>query len=229
MGTGNGGTSATGAGGGSAAAGPGLGTGAGASTGSGASSAGAGHGPGPFAGITIQGGEGVTGAAVEAASRNAITVVQPQSYSMTVVSTASSGGGLADFGVFAKEPVYTVYLAMRATPDDPAPSWTLQYALVKPSTDDSDQTAGGLVPPFPSTKVPLNLPAELVRKYRTRQVVVYAIVDTKGKMQGLTVKQTPGDEINKPILDALSKWTFRPAEVNGVPVATKVLIGIPVV
>jgi len=48
---------------------------------------------------------------------------------MTFTSTASSGGGLPDFGVFQNQKVYTVYLDMRASDDDPAPSWTLQYAV----------------------------------------------------------------------------------------------------
>ena len=34
-------------------------------------------------------------------------------YGMTIASTAESGGGLPDLGVFAKEKVYTVFLDMR--------------------------------------------------------------------------------------------------------------------
>jgi hypothetical protein len=227
VGNGNGGAG-TGTGRGSAANG-GLGTGPGGSTGSG-SSAGAGHGTGQFPGITIQGG-GESGAAISAASHNVITVAQPRSYGMTVVSTASSGGGLADFGVFAHEPVYTVYLDMRKTPDDPAPSWVLQYAVLKTNAADPSQpdpaAAGGLIPPFPTNKAPLNLPPDLIQKYTSRQIVVYAILDAEGKIQNLTVKQSPDEQFNKPVLDALSKWTFRPAEVAGSPVAVKVLLGIP--
>ena len=58
------------------------------------------------------------------------------SYEMTG-TPASSGGGLSDFGVFQNQKVYTVYLDMRATDDDAAPSWTLQYAVLQPTPDPS--------------------------------------------------------------------------------------------
>ena len=39
---------------------------------------------------------------------------------MTITSTASSGGGLPDVGVFRNEKVYTVYLDMQAGDGDRA-------------------------------------------------------------------------------------------------------------
>ena len=46
-------------------------------------------------------------------------------------------------------------------------------------------------------------------------------------MQDLAVKQSPGEEINRPS-SMPQQVSFPPAEVNGVPVAVKVLIGNPV-
>src|ERR1700739_297232 len=60
---------------------------------------------------------------------------------MTVTSTASSGGGLPDFGVFQNQKVYTVYLDMRVSDEDTTPSWTLQYAVLQPPVDPAN---GGL-------------------------------------------------------------------------------------
>ena len=57
---------------------------------------------------------------------------------MTIVSTAASGGGLPDLGVFEREKVYTVYLDMKANDEDPAASWILQYAVLQPLRDASD-------------------------------------------------------------------------------------------
>jgi hypothetical protein len=41
------------------------------------------------------------------------------------------------------------------------------------------------------------------------------------------VKPSPDDQLDKPVFDALGKWIFRPAEMNGSPVAVKVFWGIP--
>jgi hypothetical protein len=142
---------------------------------------------------------------------------------MTVVANAGSGGGLPDLGVFAREQVYTVYIDMRTKSGVSLPSWTLQYALI-PATPNPT----GVIPPFPITKEPPVFPVELVRKYPRSLVIVYAMIDAKGKLQELAVKESPDPQLNPLALAALSKWTFRAAELNGNPVSVKVLLGIPV-
>ena len=121
-------TSGTGRG---ASAGSAAGTGSATGQGSG-TGAGSAPGGGGFPGITIQGGRyGNTG--------NMQAKVEPRrqiSYNMNIVSTASSGGGLPELGVFQNEKVYTVYLDMRANDEDPTPSWTLQYAVLQPAAGD---------------------------------------------------------------------------------------------
>jgi len=148
---------------------------------------------------------------------------------MTVVATASSGGGLPDLGVFADEKVYTVYLDMRQTVEDPAASWTLQFALLRdPSADGSaNRSQEGLTPPFPVAKEMPQFSVELVHKYLDRLIVVYAIMDTQGKLQQMLVMQSPDDRLTNRILATLNKWVFRPAELNGRPASVKVLLGIP--
>jgi len=56
--------------------------------------------------------------------------------------------------------------------------------------------------------------------------VVYALINTEGRFEELTVKDSPTVALNAPILHALRRWTFRPAQVGGQPVALKVLLGI---
>jgi len=212
-GTGNGkGRGATGTGkGASAAPGRGAGTGSGGGSGSGT---------GSFPGITIQGGED------NPAEAPTFTIAQQTPYNMTVVSTASSGGGLEDFGVFEKERVFTVYIPMKRTPDAEDPTWTLQYALLK---DDSASVQGDqqVVAPSAVMREWPQLPPELEKKYAQRQVVIYAVVDKDGKVVHISVKQTPDTRVSDPVVQALSKWVFRPAQLNNQPVAVKVLLGIP--
>jgi hypothetical protein len=201
--------------------GAGKSNGRGAGTGSGA---GSGSGTGSFPGITIQGGEDT---ATTAKNDGPTFTIEPQSaYGMTVVSTASSGGGLEDFGVFADQRVFTVYIPMKRTPEEADPTWTLQYGLMNDesmSVSDDQQ----VIAPSPVMREWPQIPAELLRKYAERQVVIYAIVDKEGKVSQIAVKKTPDRRVSDPIAQALEKWVFRPAQVNGQPTAVKILIGIP--
>jgi outer membrane biosynthesis protein TonB len=151
---------------------------------------------------------------------------------LTIVSTGSSGGGLPDFGVFSDEKVYTVYINMRQTTDDPAPSWTLQYALLREAAQAgtaarNGQSSQGLVPPFPVVKEPVQFPIGLVFRHLRSMMVIYAVINKAGKLERMRVVQTPSDELNQPLLDALAKWSFRPAELYGEPVSVKALLGVP--
>jgi len=236
VGTGVGPDTGSGKGGTGTASARGSGTGVGVGTGPGTTSAsgsgaGSGSGKGSLPGLTIQGTSGAygNGAAVVKSHIDGIKMPSQTAYGMTVVSLASSGGGLPDVGVFTDEKVYTVYVDMRATPEDPAPSYTLQYALLQPpSGGDSASAQAGFTPPYPVKKEIPEMNAELIRRYIRRLVIVYATMGTDGKLQKLTVRESPDVRFNRPILVALNHWSFRPAQLNGQPVALKVLIGIPI-
>jgi hypothetical protein len=224
-GTGTGNTAGAGAGGLGAGSGKGrggAGKGAGSAPGRGAGTGtggGSGSGTGSFPGITIQGGEDASN------DDSPKFTVEPQApYRMTVVSTASSGGGLEDFGVFDNERVYTVYVPMKRTPDAEDPTWTLQYALVDSKGIGGDPQVDA---PSPVMREWPQVPAELEKKYAQRQVVIAAVVDKEGKVSHVAVKQTPDARVSDPIVQAFSKWVFRPAQLDNQPVAVKVLIGIP--
>jgi len=213
-----------GAGKGSAGKGAGADSGRGSGTGSGG---GSGPGSGAFQGITIQGGQGIEGLQVAKNEPLSYTIAPQAPYDMTVVATASSGGGLPDFGVFRDERVFTVYVGMKRTPEEEDPTWTLQYSLLKddPGNPLGEQT---VLAPSPVVREWPQLPANLVARYGQRQVVLYAVVDKDGKVSSVSVKQTPDWRISSPIIEALSKWVFRPAQLNNQPVAVKILIGIPI-
>jgi hypothetical protein len=201
--------------------GAGKSNGRGAGTGSGA---GSGSGTGAFPGITIQGGED---SAANAKNDGPGFTIEPESaYGMTVVSTASSGGGLEDFGVFADQRVFTVYIPMKSSPEEADPIWTLQYGLMN---DDSMSASNDqqVLAPSPVMREWPQVPADLLKRYAERQVVIYAIVDKDGKVSQVAVKKTPDRRVSDPIAQALGKWVFRPAQLNGQPTAVKILIGIP--
>ena len=213
-----------------------------------ASGAGAGNatGKGGLLGLTIQGGtlkhdsgnNGSKGSANGSESSREINISlerqPPQTaYGLTITSTADSGGGLPDLGVFVDEKVYTVYLDVKATPSGHAASWTLQYAWLRSASEGSQDTGNpnheGLTPPFPLTREIPTLNPELVRTYLRYVIVVYAVMDERGQLQRMSVKQSPDKRLSGPILSALSQWVFQPAQLNGVAVPLKVLIGIPLI
>ena len=217
LGGGAGGSTGKGRGRGNSGTGAGATTGRGAGTGSGG---GSGPGTGAFQGITIQGGEGGT------SDSPSLTIAPQTPYSMTVVATASSGGGLEDYGVFHDERVFTVYIPMRRAPEYEDPTWTLQYSLlqVDPANPLGNQA---VLAPSPVIREWPQLSADLEKKFAQRQVVILAVVDKEGKVSNVSVKQTPDTRVSAAIVEALVKWVFRPAQLNNQPVAVKVLLGIP--
>ena len=204
----------------------GVGTGSGTSRGSGAG-AGSAHGTGGFPGIAIQGGQygnGNTGSMLSKTDPRRQT-----SYNMTIVSTASSGGGLPDLGVFSNEKVYTVFLDMKANDEDPAPSWILQYALLQPRSAPAGTpgiSTGTPTPPYALLKDIPEFAPDLLRKYARRLIVALAVMNSDGKLEQITLRENPDTQLASPLVEALSHWMFQPAQIDGKPVSLKVLLGI---
>ena len=204
----------------------GVGTGSGTSRGSGMG-AGTAHGTGGFPGIAIQGGRygnGDTGGMLSKTEPRRQT-----SYNMTIESTASSGGGLPDLGVFSNEKVYTVFLDMKANDEDPAPSWILQYALLQPRSAPAGSagiSAGTPTPPYALLKDIPQIAPDLLRKYARRLIVALAVMNSDGRLEQITLRENPDTQLASPLVEALSHWMFQPAQIDGKPVSLKVLLGI---
>jgi len=113
---------------------------------------------------------------------------------MNIVSTARSGGGLPELGVFQNEKVYTVYLDMRANDEDPIPSWTLQHAVLQPPP----------TPPYAMLEVVPEFTPELVRKCARRLIVASATMDVSGKLDQVSVRQSPETQLVGPLVEALN-------------------------
>jgi len=207
-------------------AGGGTGTGTGTTLGSG-KGAGSAAGSGGFPGIAISGGRYGTGNGDPAGLHAALTPHHQTSYSMTITSTASSGGGLPDFGVFQNEKIYTVYLDMRANEEDHNPSWILQYAILQPTSGNAaDRIRGTPSAPFATLKQVPDFSADITAKTARQMVVASGVLNVTGQLEQLSVKQTPDPQINGPLIEALKNWTFQPAQLDGKPVALKILLGI---
>lgn len=62
--------------------------------------------------------------------------------------------------------------------------------------------------------------------YAGASVDVVFTVDSKGMPTELSVVSSPDERVGKMVLDAVKKWRFTPAEKNGAPVATKVVLPV---
>ena len=178
-----------------------------------------------FLGITIQGGEWKQDShpAEPTLASPRREESQRSSYALTIASSGNSGGGLKDFGVFGSESVFTDYFDVNA-PGAPAPPWVLQYALATPCCGPQDS----IVPPLPMNEVLPGWPQDLVNSYSGETIVVYAVIDTDGKLRDTRLVESPSSGLNSGIVEALAQWTFQPAERNGKPCVVQALLGIPV-
>ncbi len=220
-GTGTGtGTSGTGPGKGTSGSGNGDASGSGSGTGTGNGSGnGKGSGGSGDDGLTIIGGVGGThgSTARVAASPPGKT---GDSYDLTIIgSSSNSSYAAAEFGA---EMAYTVFINMQDT-EVRGPDWTLQYCLA------SHGLSGLLAAPAPYEKHAVKFPDGLASRYAGRSAIVGGVVDENGKLLGLHVVRTPDAGLTASLFEALQRWQFRAAELDGKAVVVKVLITVPIV
>jgi TonB family protein len=82
----------------------------------------------------------------------------------------------------------------------------------------------------PAMPVPLTVVAPSVRsEYDGATVQLEFTVDATGKTADFSVKSSTDNVLADAVLDAVKQWRFKPAEVDGKPVAKKVLLPLKIV
>ena len=122
---------------------------------------------------------------------------------------------------------------MRASDDDKAPSWTLQYAVLPPPADPASGISIKVnavpTPPYATLKQVPELTPEQAAACAGKMIVIAGILTADGKLEQMSVKKTPDPQVNSIVTEALSNWTFQPSQVDGKPVALKVMLGVRLV
>jgi protein TonB len=78
--------------------------------------------------------------------------------------------------------------------------------------------------------VPIEVVSPKVGSYDIGQVVsVEFVVDTTGHTQGVSIKSSSDRDFADAVVDAVKQWRFTPAQHNGSPVATRVVLPVRVV
>jgi hypothetical protein len=149
------------------------------------------------------------------------SVPMSRSYGITIISGGSSGGAGRDMGVFDRsETVFSVAIPMGDAGG--GPDWPMQYAML----NHGEPGAGLLVPPFAQKKVAATMPRTQLAG-GPGPVFVTGVIDETGKLQSLHTVRAQ-DARSQPAIQALQQWQFLPAQLDGRPVASKVLIGVTV-
>jgi protein TonB len=78
--------------------------------------------------------------------------------------------------------------------------------------------------------VPIAVVSPDVSAYDIGQTVqVEFVVDTTGRTSGIAIKSSSDRDFAEAVVDAVKQWRFTPAQKNGAPVATKVVLPVRVV
>lgn len=79
----------------------------------------------------------------------------------------------------------------------------------------------------PGVPVPVAVVTPTVSsEYTGSSVQIEFVVDTTGKPVDLAIKSSPDDAVSAAVMDAVKQWRFKPAERNGTPVETKVVLPV---
>lgn len=81
-------------------------------------------------------------------------------------------------------------------------------------------------PPVPVRTVAPEYPSELRRDGVSGLVMVKCTIDEQGNVIDPQVEKSSNAAFEKPAVEALKKWKFKPAKQDGAPVAIKVSIPI---
>jgi Gram-negative bacterial TonB protein C-terminal len=150
------------------------------------------------------------------------SVPMSRSYGITIISGGSSGGAGRDMGVFDRsETVFSVAIPMGDAGG--GPDWPMQYSML----NHGEPGSGLLVPPFAQKKVAAAVPRNQLAGEQG-PVFISGVIDETGKLQSLRTVRVQ-DARSQPAIQALQQWQFLPAQLDGRPVASKVLIGVNVI
>jgi len=93
------------------------------------------------------------------------------------------------------------------------------------STDVYDLSALDEVP-HGGLQTPPAYPAEMKRQGISGVVTLAFVLDTEGHARDITIVKSTNEAFNKPAIEALQKWKFRPGKKNGKSVNTRMQIPI---
>jgi hypothetical protein len=121
--------------------------------------------------------------------------------------------------VWTDRVAYTVYLHVGLPK-----TWILQYGLLHAAQANGSGSVGRLEAPWPYDIFRPNL---LAADINADALMVHGILNASGKLEQLAVAFPEGFPRASFVVNALSRWQFRPASQDGKPTAVEILLIIP--
>jgi len=104
-------------------------------------------------------------------------------------------------------------------------SWVLNFAQLQESR--SANFGGSLSAPVPVRKVDPKYPESLMDAHVEGEVVLYSLIRADGTVDSIQVLRSLDPQLDRNAMEALSRWKFSPATLDGVPVDLEAVIHIP--
>jgi periplasmic protein TonB len=103
---------------------------------------------------------------------------------------------------------------------------TLLGSATAPQTAVADDTIYTKVDenPVPITTPPPIYPESLIKEKLSGIAAVVIVIDQTGAVISSTVSKSSHPDLEKPAIDAVSKWKFQPGKKDGKPVKVKVTL-----
>jgi TonB family protein len=141
-------------------------------------------------------------------------------------STQAVSWSVADFEFKIDDPVRGILVRRKGTSE-----WIESMKLDEPvvvglldGTSKIYVPSKAVKPPKTKHMQPPKYPESEQQAGRKGEAFLHAIVDDRGTLRLLTVDASPSPEFAAASLDAVKKWTFKPARLNEKPVAVLMLI-----
>jgi TonB family protein len=106
-------------------------------------------------------------------------------------------------------------------------SWILNFAQMDDYAPAYQRPKGKLSGPVPVRKVDPKYPQLAIKQRIDGEVILYAIIRKDGHVDSIQVVRSVDPELDRNAMEALSRWEFRPATLEGQPVELEAVIHIP--
>ena len=129
--------------------------------------------------------------------------------------------------VFGGKRVYTLHVNMPNL-NSVTGSWILSFSELRDETTGrSTLPAGELSGPAPLRKVDPRYPPAMKNERIEGEVILYAVIRKDGSVDSIQLVRGLDEQLDANAMEALSRWRFRPDEMQGVPVELEVIVRIP--
>ncbi len=133
----------------------------------------------------------------------------------------------AERAVFGNRKIYSLSLNMPNL-NSAGGSWIIHFAALKSdSTPANPGEPADLSSPVATTKVDPAYPLELMRQNVSGTVILQAVILADGTVGRVRVLRSVDDRLDQFASDAIAKWKFQPATINGAPVPVDATFSIP--